>query len=123
MTGELEGRALVLKNLNRLTTTMRSSVEKAVDGVVEEVLAESKKECPWKTGDLRRRGHPEVVRDDLNNYLFTIIYPLPYALKVHEDLSANHPRGGKAKYLEDPVNRAAPTLLRRIEFAMKKDLK
>lgn len=26
-----------------------------------------------------------------------------YAMKVHEDLSAFHPNGGKAKFLEDPV--------------------
>ena len=25
-----------------------------------------------------------------------------YALRVHEDLDMNHPRGGKAKFLEDP---------------------
>ena len=123
MSGELQGRALVLKNLNRLTTTMRSSVEKAVDGVVEEVLAESKKECPWKTGTLRRAGKPELIKNNINNYYYQIGYNMDYALKVHEDLSANHPRGGKAKYLEDPVNRAAPTLLNKIEFAMRKDLK
>ena len=29
-----------------------------------------------------------------------------YALKVHEDLNMNHPRGGKAKFLEDPYYEA-----------------
>lgn len=45
-----------------------------------------------------------------------------YMTIVHEDLSANHPNGGKAKYLEDParriqdryVNRKVPGLLSKL---------
>lgn len=29
-------------------------------------------------------------------------YSLPYALRQHEDMSYNHPKGGQAKYLEQP---------------------
>jgi hypothetical protein len=31
-----------------------------------------------------------------------VIYDTPYALYVHEDLTANHPNGGQAKFLEEP---------------------
>ena len=34
-----------------------------------------------------------------------------YAVIQHEDLTLNHPNGGKAKYLEDPFNRAIQELL------------
>ena len=30
-------------------------------------------------------------------------YSAPHAVYVHEDLSANHPNGGQAKYLEQPA--------------------
>ena len=32
-------------------------------------------------------------------------YTAPYAIYVHEDLAANHPNGGQAKYLEAPARR------------------
>ncbi len=31
-------------------------------------------------------------------------YTLPYAARQHEDMALRHPKGGKAKYLEDPFN-------------------
>lgn len=36
-----------------------------------------------------------------------IVYAAPYAVYVHEDLTCNHPNGGKAKYLEDPIRSTA----------------
>lgn len=30
-------------------------------------------------------------------------YSAPYALRVHEDLAMRHPRGGQAKFLEQPM--------------------
>ena len=32
-------------------------------------------------------------------------YGAPYAVYVHENLQANHPNGGQAKFLEDPARR------------------
>ena len=121
MSSGLNGATLVLKNLSKLSSDIRSSAEKAVDGVVEGVLNESKMECPVDTGTLRRSGKPELTKDK-DNYYYVLGYNMEYALEVHENLYANH-KVGKAKYLEDPVNRAAPTLLNKIEFAMRKDLK
>lgn len=38
-----------------------------------------------------------------NSYLTVRVgYATPYAIYVHENLSANHPNGGQAKYLEQP---------------------
>ncbi len=33
----------------------------------------------------------------------SVTYTAPYAVYVHEDLEANHPNGGQAKYLEQPA--------------------
>jgi len=37
-----------------------------------------------------------------------------YAYKVHEDLDAKHPNGGKAKFLEDPVRDYAESNFKRV---------
>lgn len=39
-------------------------------------------------------------------------YTANYALYVHENLEANHPNGGQAKYLEEPMRTLAPELRR-----------
>ena len=117
---KLTGGILVIKNLDKMSTQMRHSAEKALDGFAEEVLAESKEECPWKTGTLRRSGRPEL-KTDRSNYFYRLIYDVDYAVEVHENLYANHPRGGKAKFLEDPINRAAPKMLEKLKEDIKKD--
>lgn len=37
-----------------------------------------------------------------------------YVTKVHEDLEASHPNGGKAKFLEDPVREYAASNFKRV---------
>ena len=44
--------------------------------------------------------------------------PSKYAWKQHEHLEYKHPLGGKAKFLEDPWNRAVPTMVGRIRKAV-----
>lgn len=34
---------------------------------------------------------------------YTVGYSAPYAVYVHEDMEARHPRGGQAKFLEQPA--------------------
>jgi hypothetical protein len=46
---------------------------------------------------LKRRGTAA------RSYRATVGYDAPYAIFVHENLEANHPRGGQAKFLEEPA--------------------
>lgn len=71
-------------------------------GLVEcgaDLQSKSVQEAPVDSGDLRAdcavEEEPLKVRAG---------YSLPYAMKQHEELDFNHPKGGKAKYLEDPFN-------------------
>ena len=75
------------------------------DGLVEcgaDLQSKSIQEAPVDSGDLRAdcavEEEPLKVRAG---------YSLPYAMKQHEELDFNHPKGGKAKYLEDPFNENA----------------
>jgi len=71
-----------------------------------EAFAESQRQVPRKTGVLANSGvvlEPVVSGTTVTQDLGYGGAASKYALIVHEDLNANHPRGGKAKYLEDPV--------------------
>ena len=41
-----------------------------------------------------------------------VTFNRPYAVRQHEELGYRHPKGGKAKYLEDPMNSEATTMLK-----------
>lgn len=82
------------------------SIANAVqDGLIEcgaDLQSKSVQEAPVDTGDLR--ANCSVTENPLD---VTVGYDLPYAMKQHEELDYNHPKGGKAKYLEDPFNENA----------------
>lgn len=73
----------------------------------EHLLAESRKEVPIAEGTLERSGATSV---DEANLVAGVTYDTPYAARVHEDMSARHSPGRKAKFLEDPANREADAI-------------
>ncbi|WP_432110787.1 hypothetical protein [Streptomyces sp. YPW6] len=73
----------------------------------EHLLAESRAEVPIAEGTLERSGTATVDEHEL---VAGVTYDTPYARRVHEDLSARHSPGRKAKFLEDPVNREAAVI-------------
>jgi hypothetical protein len=61
-----------------------------------------------------------TVEDGIDGQSFDIGYNTPYAHRQHEDLTYRHTRpGAKAKYLEDPAMRIAPTIAADIADALK----
>ena len=46
-------------------------------------------------------------------------YTAQYAIYVHENLEANHPNGGQAKFLEQPARELQPVLAKIISNSMK----
>jgi len=73
----------------------------------EHLLAESRKEVPIAEGTLERSGAATVDEHDL---VAGVTYDTLYAARVHEDLTARHSPGRKAKFLEDPANREAAVI-------------
>lgn len=108
----------VLTNISpRVTQFLTESMEE----VSIAVFNESQIEVPVLTGALKASGHvdpPEVAPGQI---VINIGYggvASHYALVVHEDLSMNHPRGGKAKFLEDPMHEALGALTARLSGRM-----
>ncbi len=103
---------------------------KAMRTGAEAILTEAIDEAPFESGTLRRSGTVTVgglpdgarvfwaaeagngMKDAFSDPVgeeksVYISFNTPYARRQHEDLTLNHPRGGKAKYLEDPFKRNA----------------
>lgn len=86
--------------------------------VVTEAFNESQKEVPVATGMLRGSGDVGIDTSSDAQLIVYIGYGGPsasYALSVHENLAAHHAPPTKAKYLEDPVNRALTRMPSRMQ--------
>ena len=118
---------------------------KALRTGAEAILTEAIDETPIDTGTLRRSGTVTVgaLPDGAQVYAAAesgtemkdafpgvtgkekavyISFNTPYARRQHEELDYEHPRGGKAKYLEDPFNRNKEKVLQYAEKQVKKAL-
>lgn len=118
---------------------------KALRTGAEAILTEAIDETPIDTGTLRRSGTVTVgaLPDGAQVYeaaesgrdmkdafpgsegkekVVYISFNTPYARRQHEELEYSHPRGGKAKYLEDPFNRNQKKVLQYAEKQIKKAL-
>ncbi len=94
------------------TEIAREAALQALHDGAEHILTEAIDETPIDTGTLRRSG---TVTDAPAEWAVYISFNTPYAVVQHERLDFNHPRGGKAKYLEDPFNRNLPAVTRLVE--------
>ena len=95
---------------------IRETAFRAILDGAEVILTEAIDETPIDTGTLRRSG--TVTEAPQDNVVY-ISFNTPYAVKQHEDLTLKHPRGGKAKYLEDPFKRNAGKVKRLAELRVK----
>lgn len=118
--------------LNVDTATKRSTEQACKD-----ILEESLKQVPRDTGTLastafydvaRNRGTKRYTYQGVVGYAGTAgsgaaydrLNPKSgakvssYAVRVHEDLDAKHPNGGKAKFLEDPVRAYGASNFKRV---------
>jgi hypothetical protein len=94
--------------------------ERMAEAQLEEArieLKEAKRRTPVDTGDLRRSGAiaQTIKKTRAGTMVSTdIFFDMPYAIFVHEDLEANHPNGGQAKFLESVLNESAPHMAERL---------
>ena len=119
---------------------------KALRTGAEAILTEAIDETPIDTGTLRRSGtvtvgalpdgeqvyeaakdgsemkdaFPDPVGKEKVVY---ISFNTPYARRQHEEVGYNHPRGGKAKYLEVPFHRNKKKVVKYAELKIKKALR
>ncbi len=100
----------VAKTLDEVHTSATEWINHAADYIHDESLAQ----VPRDTGTLASAIYREVETEYGTHYMAHVGYgdrynakhaasTLDYMFIVHEDLTLNHPNGGKAKFLEDPA--------------------
>jgi hypothetical protein len=73
------------------------------------VLGEAQRLAPIEEGTLRASGDRETT-DRAGGFEIVISFSTVYAARQHEELDWTHPKGGQAKYLEEPFKRRLPRL-------------
>jgi hypothetical protein len=108
----------VIGKLKEMAKNIDNSVEKSIWDCVLDLQGKSSRLAPVDTGDLRGSATSSVI-----NLIGEVGFGEEYALEQHENLTFNHPRGGQAKYLENPFVENKEKYKKRIERAIKGELK
>lgn len=94
-----------------------NELKQAMTGTAATVLDESQKIVPVDLGTLKGSGmvkEPVVDNDGIEIEISYGGAASKYAWYVHENMNARHRDGKSAKYLEIPVEAAAPTFVRSV---------
>ena len=102
-----DGLPQLIQTLQRLGTAVLPPLGEALYEEGNRIMGQSVQLVPIDTGLLRSSAHVErpttagaTVEVELRYGSHGLV---PYALVVHEDVTMNHPNGGQAKYLLDPL--------------------
>lgn len=95
------------KDMDRLKAAMTSEVPMWVcDFIDDTIMPDSKEQCPFRTGELRRSATVNPAEDmevSQGRVVIPFGYGTTYAVYVHEMIGSYHEPPTKAKFLEDPV--------------------
>jgi hypothetical protein len=109
--------------LNLQRGTPEESLTAATNVAKKKTLPLAVSLCPWDTHALQNSGKVEEAR--LQGYEAHVVISfgegLDYAVYVHEDLEANHPHGGQAKFLEEAINQSESTYARDLAAELRLD--
>lgn len=113
---EVGGTQALTLRLERLARDFPDEVARALYAEAQEIRTVSMRRTPVDTGTLRAShmvSEPTIQGNTIEVRIGVGGPAAPYALYVHENLSARH-GVGQAKFLESAVLEAMPTLARRI---------
>lgn len=107
----LQGTTEFLANLAQKPRDTKRDAAARLHQITLDVIEDARENCPVKSGALKNTGeaHEVVISDDQisNTMSFGDGGVVNYATYVHEDLTAKHPGGGRAKFLERAILRLA----------------
>lgn len=100
----------------------RQAAIQALGICASDLQGKSSAQAPIDTGDLRANCSVSPLQQEGDQVWVKVGYNLPYAIVQHERLDFRHPKGGKAKFLEDPYKENAAKYERFIKDAVKRAL-
>ena len=101
----------------RIPNHMPNLLEKSIYEEANVIFNESQKLVPVDTGALRASGFVHAPKKENDRVFVRVTYGGPaahYALYVHENLYARHDAPTQAKYLETPLYRQVPVLIKNL---------
>jgi hypothetical protein len=116
----VEGVEQVNKRILNLIRALPDEIDRATMVEVSDILTEAKRQTPVEFGNLKDSGViTELSTRGSHEMEYQISFggtepSIQYAVFVHEDLEAKHPRGGNAKFLENPMEEAKKGMINRI---------
>ncbi|BBN97501.1 hypothetical protein [Sporolactobacillus terrae] len=99
---KITGLDKAMKAFDKRINNIKRYTPQAMSDVVKDLHRRAVEQAPLDTGDLRGSGFHEVDNGP-TRATGTVGFTAPYALVQHEHTEFNHPRGGNAKYLENPL--------------------
>lgn len=96
---QIEGIEEVRSALNNAIAKNKELNRKTIQDICLHIKGESQQRAPVDQGDLRSSGYYRTS-EKKDGISAEVGFNAPYALKQHEELHYNHPKGGQAKYLE-----------------------
>lgn len=82
-----------------------------------DLLGRAQRDAPIEEGTLRGSGSSRVERVGRDGAQVVVTFSTPYAAKQHEETTYEHPRGGKAHYLSDPLKLMTPRYVDALQAA------
>ncbi|MCL5291280.1 MAG: HK97 gp10 family phage protein [Actinobacteria bacterium] len=94
----------------QVKTEVKRAAAKAIMDCALDLLGKSVELAPVDQGDLRANGSVtpnnvsalKTAGNNVGEMIIRVGFNLPYAEVQHERLDYSHPKGGQAKYLEQP---------------------
>lgn len=115
--GKLYGVTEMRNQLRKLATNFPDRVGAALYQEAQIEMTEAKRRTPVEFGTLRASGFVDFPVRRARNISVTLSFggaASAYAIYVHENLEALHPRGGQAKFLESVLNESRSHMAARI---------
>lgn len=106
----------------RIRARVQAAGESALRVVAEDLLGEAQRLAPVEEGTLRASGDVEVEHGVGGMTVATVSFASIYAAAQHEGLDFEHPKGGQAKFLEQPLRAKAARYDRIIAAAISRAL-
>jgi hypothetical protein len=107
---EMKGADDVAKNFEKFRKMAERNMLASMKNSGEKLLKESNDLAPKDTGNMTRQSDVHVA----DPKEVEVRYNEDYALFVHEDLEARHPKGGQAKFLQTATNNNGKKVIKKL---------
>jgi hypothetical protein len=105
----------------RLNAILRAAAHATAERAGEDLLGKSQRLAPVEEGTLRGSGELDV-HETADGAEAVVSFNTVYAARQHEETEWEHPKGGQAKYLEQPLRESAGTYQRLAELELRRVL-